>query len=183
MTGGIDLKAEDRLRHLYEAYAHRVLAYAARRTDHHEARDVVSQTFLVTWRRIDEVPDDAIGWLLAVARKILANERRASSRRASLSERASIALENEGDFAGAVTERIGALEALDRMSAWDREALMLMAWERLDYKTAAQVMACSVSIFKVRLHRARSKLSRFLASPETNDGRVLAPRSTTQEVK
>ena len=138
---------------------------------------------MVAWRRVEEVPEDGIGWLLGVARKILANERRAHSRRSALNERASVAFKQERDFAGAVTERIQAIEALNQLSDWDREALMLMAWERLDYRTAAQVMNCSVSIFKVRLHRARLKLSRLIDSPETNSVDVLAPRSTTPEAK
>lgn len=50
---------------------------AVRRYVHHRgvtggrADDVVAETFLVAWRRLDEVPDDdPVPWLLAVARNV-----------------------------------------------------------------------------------------------------------------
>ena len=39
---------------LYADLMPRVLGYALRRTDAEEARDVVSETFTVAWRRFDE---------------------------------------------------------------------------------------------------------------------------------
>ena len=61
----------------------RVLGYALRRTDAEEARDVVSETFTVAWRRFDDVPEGeaALPWLLTTARKVLANHRRAAESR------------------------------------------------------------------------------------------------------
>lgn len=180
---GDRLTSDDRLRELYETYAYRVLAYAARRTDRDAARDVVSQTFLVACRRIDEVPAEPIAWLLGVAGKVLANERRATSRRSALSERVSLTRTEDGDPSEVVTDRIRALEALDRLGDWDREALMLMAWDRLDYKSAATVMSCSPSVFKIRLHRARRRLAEILDVHDPSDAErsLVAPRP--QEAK
>lgn len=143
----------------------------------------MSQTFLVAWRRIDEVPADPIPWLLGVARNVLANERRATSRRAALTDRASVLPPIESDPSDAVTDRIRALEALKQLGNWDREALMLMAWERLDYKSAAAVMACSPSVFKIRLHRARRKLAEVLDVPDPSDAERSLLASKPQEAK
>jgi DNA-directed RNA polymerase specialized sigma24 family protein len=49
-------------------------------------QDVAAETFQVAWRRLEAVPFDAAPWLYAVARRVLANERRAASRRAALPE-------------------------------------------------------------------------------------------------
>lgn len=37
-----------------------VRAYALRRAPHDVAQDVAAETFLVAWRRLDEVPGDAL---------------------------------------------------------------------------------------------------------------------------
>ena len=58
---------------LYERHAALVLAYARRRIGAAEAEDVLAETFLVAWRRRDEVPDDALPWLYAVAGNVLRN--------------------------------------------------------------------------------------------------------------
>ena len=48
----------ERFERLYDACYAPVLGYACRRTDSiDDARDVVSETFMTAWRRLDEVPD------------------------------------------------------------------------------------------------------------------------------
>jgi hypothetical protein len=51
-----------------------LLAYALRRVaEPSDAADVVADTYLVAWRRLDQVPADAERpWLFGVARKVLA---------------------------------------------------------------------------------------------------------------
>jgi RNA polymerase sigma-70 factor, ECF subfamily len=39
---------------------------------------------LTAWRRLDEVPDPALPWLLGVARRVVANQRRGEQRRERL---------------------------------------------------------------------------------------------------
>ena len=60
---------------------------ARRRIGADEAEDVLAETFLVAWRRRDDVPDDALPWLYAVAGNVLRNRTRAQRRRAALSAR------------------------------------------------------------------------------------------------
>ena len=69
---------------LYERHASLVLAYARRRIGADEAEDVLAETFLVAWRRRDDVPDDALPWLYAVAGNVLRNRTRSARRQAAL---------------------------------------------------------------------------------------------------
>lgn len=159
----------ERFRLLYEAHAPAVLAYGIRRLGREEARDVVAETFLVAWRRLDEVPDHALPWLYGVARKVIGNLRRSRSRARALQDKLSeSAVTISGpDHADEVDARLALRSALDRLSEWDREALALVAWERLTNNEAASVMGCSPATFGVRLHRARRRLHRRLETGQT----------------
>jgi DNA-directed RNA polymerase specialized sigma24 family protein len=54
-----------------------------------DAADVVAETFLVAWRRIDDLPPGREGrlWLYGVARRVCANHLRGVRRRHRLAER------------------------------------------------------------------------------------------------
>jgi len=70
------------------AHSASVLAYAYNRgASRSEAEDVVSEVFLVCWRRLDIVKDPAALWILEVARKVCANQRRSWDRRGALKTR------------------------------------------------------------------------------------------------
>jgi RNA polymerase sigma-70 factor (ECF subfamily) len=151
-----------------------VLAYALRRAGcDADARDVVAETFLVAWRRFDEAPSDSrLPWLYGVARRLLANQRRAATRRSALVDRlgsaASPAAAADGD--GAL------LDALARLAAGDREVLLLVAWEGLSAEEAGHVLGCRGATVRMRLHRARGRLAALLDEP----GTVLAPAASME---
>lgn len=151
---------------LFMAHAAVVRAYAARRVSPGEVDDVVSDVFVVAWRRLDDVPDDAIPWLLACARRIIANRLRAGRRQLALRER--LAWERPGSpvISSAPIADAGLADALARVSAVDREALMLVAWEGLDHQRAALVVGCSPRAFSMRVHRARERLAAAIADLE-----------------
>ena len=159
---------DERFEGLFRENYPAVRAYALRRTSGDAAQDVVSETFLVAWRRLDEVPADALPWLYGVARRVLANRRRTADRSAALEERlASVAPRDNprdpGDSAGdAEILRI----ALGRLSEPSREALMLVAWHGLSGARAARAAGCTRAAFAVRLHRARARLAAELAAQQ-----------------
>jgi RNA polymerase sigma-70 factor (ECF subfamily) len=73
---------DDGFAELWDAHYDDVLSYAARRVDHETARDVAAETFLIAWRRRDDIPADRpFPWLLNVAWNVLANEARGHRRR------------------------------------------------------------------------------------------------------
>ena len=68
---------------LYEVNSGPILAYALRRVEQPaDAADVVANTFLVAWRRLDDIPDGdrARLWLYGTARRVLANHYRSDRR-------------------------------------------------------------------------------------------------------
>jgi RNA polymerase sigma factor (sigma-70 family) len=159
---------EDRFEGLFREHYPAVRAYALRRTSRDAAQDVVAETFLVVWRRLDEVPADALPWLYGVARRVLANQRRSAQRGAALTQRIAgstsrAAEEDPGERAGdAELLRL----ALSRLPEASREALMLVAWHGLSGARAARAAGCSRAAFAVRLHRARGRLAAELAALE-----------------
>ncbi|HSH59182.1 MAG TPA: sigma factor, partial [Acidimicrobiales bacterium] len=67
----------ERFHRIYDTNYERILGYALRRTATVEdAYDVVSETFLTAWRRLDDVPDGerARLWLYGTARNVLTNQ-------------------------------------------------------------------------------------------------------------
>ena len=137
-----------------------VRGYALRRTSPEAAQDAVAETFLVAWRRFDDVPEDALPWLFGVARRVLANQRRASGRGEALQRRLAGAGEGRPTSPEeSVTESDVVRVALARLSERDREALMLVAWHGLSGKRAARAAGCTRAAFDVRLHRARRRLA------------------------
>ena len=146
-----------------------MLGYAIRRTeDRAAAEDAVSETFLVAWRRLDAVPPDPLPWLLGTARKVLANQRRAARRRTP--DGPLIPLEAVPDPAlGAslpdlVADREAFADAFAALSAADRELLTLVSWDGLAPREGAAVLGISAAVFSLRLHRARRRLMKGLAS-------------------
>jgi RNA polymerase sigma-70 factor (ECF subfamily) len=141
-----------------------VSAYVRRRATAEVADDVVAETFLVAWRRLEDVPPEPKGWLLAVARRVLANQRRATARRAALTAHAASAMSPKAD-AGEGDARV--LRALAKLSERDRDLLLLSAWDGLTAAEIAAAVGCSRAAAKVRLHRARRRLQRQLAELDT----------------
>ena len=146
---------------LWAAYAGRVLAYATRHVGPDDAQEVVSETFLVAWRRLADVPGHSLPWLLVVARNTVANHRRSSYRGAVLQGELARLQHAAAPGAGAdvtATERALALSRLAALAPREREALLLVSWDGLDPAEAAEVAGCTVAAFHVRLHRARQRL-------------------------
>ena len=169
---------------MFRRHYPRVLAFVQRRTDPARAHDVVADTFATAWRHIGRLPDDPLPWLYRVARNSLANEERAARRQLRLAQRiAGRGVAPAADHAVAVVADAGLRQALAALSATDREALLLIAWDGLDHDAAARVLGCSAVAFKVRLHRARKRLARLLdtADAETEPApieirRALSPK-------
>jgi RNA polymerase sigma-70 factor (ECF subfamily) len=140
-------------------------AYALRRGSPHDAADVVAETLLVAWRRLDELPPapDDVPWLFGVARRVLSNQRRSSTRRSALVERLAV------EIAPAVrpVEPDGSLAAaMAGLRDDQREVLRLVVWEGLTTSQLAVALGCTPNAAAARLHRARWALRVALDSDE-----------------
>lgn len=164
-----DHAAIERFQALYAEHHARVYAYAVSRVGRQLADEVVSEVFLVAWRRLADVPAPALPWLLTVARNTASSQFRGSARQRSISAemRAWVteAELSEPDVADAVSERLSVLTALAALPEADRELLTLVAWHGLKPNEAARVVGCSTATYFVRLHRARRRLERAMADP------------------
>ncbi|MEQ1699635.1 MAG: sigma-70 family RNA polymerase sigma factor [Ilumatobacteraceae bacterium] len=135
-------------------------AYARRRADHATADDVVAEALLVLWRRLDEVPTDLVlPWCYGVARRCLANQRRADHRRNALVDRLTAERSQPTE-----AEADPALEAaLAALSADDREIVRLWAWEQLQPREIGTVLDISANAAAIRVHRAKQRLAEAMA--------------------
>ena len=143
---------------IFRAHYGAVQAYARRRLPERD-EDVVAETFLVAWRRLDRVPDDPLPWLYAVARRVVADLRRSARRQTALAER--LAVRDAAHPLPDLPDRKLAT-ALAALSERDRELLLVVHWEGLGLARAAQVLECSRPALATRLWRARRRLSREL---------------------
>jgi RNA polymerase sigma-70 factor (ECF subfamily) len=163
---------------MVEDHFRELVGYAVRRVGSpDDASDIVAETMLVAWRRIDEVPpgDRARLWLYGVARRVVANHRRGQLRRQQLSERLSQqVVEVMPDPSDAADSIAAVRQALARLSDDDRELIMLTAWDGLDPREAAVVLDVPARTIRTRLHRARARLRRQLGDAFDDGGHVLS---------
>jgi RNA polymerase sigma factor (sigma-70 family) len=166
-----EAERRERFRAVYEENYAPILGYALRRTRADEAQDVVAETFLVAWRRLDDVPaHEARLWLYGTARRVLANRARSERRRGRLDARLReqpVVTHTDAHQGGTVAA------AFARLRPDERELLSLVAWEGLDTEEISRVLGCSANAVRVRLHRARRKLARELEDDEALSGTQL----------
>ena len=168
---------EDLVTRVYERHAPAIAAYALRRAAAADAADVVADTFLVAWRRHDELPDEpnTLPWLYGVARRVLANQRRSRDRRTRLHERLRadfIEFDARDERIDDTAEFRRVATALHTLSETDAELLRLTAWEGLSPTELATAMQLEPTAVRQRLRRARQRLKHRLAT--IDDDAVLA---------
>jgi RNA polymerase sigma factor (sigma-70 family) len=156
----------ERFTTLYDRHYRSVLGYTLLRADQGVAEDVASETFLIAWRRLDDLPEAPLPWLLGVARNLLYKQYDSHRRRQVLAERITAAT-NPRDLAGpdvadGVVERDTARAVLSALGEKDVEAIVLTTWYGLSPREAARVVGCSATTFTVRVHRARRRLATTL---------------------
>jgi RNA polymerase sigma-70 factor (ECF subfamily) len=161
-------------RRLYQDHYSEIAAYARRRLDAQDAEDLVAETFLVVWRRIEDIPEGDLTrpWLYAVARRVLSQGRRSRGRWERLVNRLGglrrteeIAVMTED-----LEDRDVVRHALARLRPQDQELLRLAEWEDLDHAELARVFGCSSNAIAIRLHRAHRRFSEALDAVDREAG-------------
>ena len=180
--------SEQRYQRLFDRYHGQLYAYCRRRTDAQTAADSLAETFLVAWRRIDDVPDGdaALGWLYGVARRVLSNEFRRSRRSRRLVAR----LRSDGSVSGPTPEvvvvrqeRAGImLNAVARLRPQDQEVLRLAWWEELPHAEIAGILGCSPNAASHRIHRAARRVAKEYQRLNHAHPAVEAGRGACEEV-
>jgi RNA polymerase sigma-70 factor (ECF subfamily) len=147
---------------IFDRHFDAVHRYLAGRAGRQHADDLTSQTFGVAFERRTRFrldASDARPWLLGIATKLLANDRRAEQRRLEMVGQlgcdtrqavgsASSVLDSDRDVAS----------ALAKLDAAQRDVLLLHAWGQLSYEEIADALGIPVGTVRSKLSRARERL-------------------------
>jgi RNA polymerase sigma-70 factor (ECF subfamily) len=167
-SSGGALEREARFRALYDDAYPDLLRFVSRRVQPGFAEDVVADTFLAAWRRIDALPVEpgsARAWLFGTARRSLLNERRGARRREALAVRIAELPDNDrypGTDPDQVAARLDLAASWRRLTPADQEVLALTVWDELTGAEAATVLGISPVAYRLRLSRSRRALRRLL---------------------
>jgi RNA polymerase sigma-70 factor (ECF subfamily) len=163
---------------LFRRHAPCIQRYVVRRLGPDDADDVVAETFLLAFRQragYDPTRGDARPWLYGIATNLIGRHRRAEIRQYRAFARTGADPVTE-PFTDQVDARVSAdaasgrlADALARLPAAHRDALLLVAWGDLSYEEAASALGVPVGTVRSRLSRARSRLRRALGSADLSD--------------
>ena len=149
--------------------------FLARRTDPATAEDVLAETLLVCWRRVDDLPEQPLPWAYGVARNCLRNAERSVRREQRLTAR--IATVDPPPVSTPATDASTDDAADDELAIAlaslrpeDAELLRLWAWEQLTPADIATVLGVTANAASIRLHRARQRLRSRLRKSEAGSG-------------
>jgi RNA polymerase sigma factor (sigma-70 family) len=173
---------EDRFRELYERNYPFILRYVRRRLDVRTSSDldVVSESFAVAWRRLDDVPlaPEDLPWLYGVTRNVLRRQQRRGRQVRRLQIRLELQPEVSSEPLGVDAEtRTAVRQAIGALSEIDQEIVTLSFWEALTHAQIASVLDLSENAVELRLRRARSRLRATLSVWGLDD--VVANRAAT----
>ena len=162
----------ERFRILYNDLYDDLWRYIQRRSiNTEEARDTLSEVFLVAWRRLEDIPagNEARLWLFGVARNLVKTSWRKRKRSGDLLVRIGsemstrVTTDEELDNSGVLK----IVKALQFLSENDQEILRLLAWENLSHKEISVVVGCSENAVAIRIRRARVRLMKVLQSEKS----------------
>ncbi|WP_282848392.1 RNA polymerase sigma factor [Microbacterium oxydans] len=154
---------------LFDRHARAVNAFATYRIGRHAAEDVLSETFLVAFRRradFDTDVESAAPWLLGIASRLIRRHRAVEAKHwrsfaASVSQQDHSSLGGLDDAMSRVDAEREVQSLKTRIAALapkDRETLLLYAWQGLTYEEIAVALAVPVGTVRSRLNRVRTRL-------------------------
>lgn len=152
---------------LVRRYKDVLFRYAERMTGRpDDAADIVQQTFIKGYRRLDSCqPDRVGGWLFRITVNLCKDHLKSRRRRdVSLDapEALAVARQEPGEGAERAEIREEIFAALQQLSPEQREAFVLKHVEGWSYEDMAERLGVSVSALKMRVHRARDELQELL---------------------
>lgn len=160
---------------LYEAHYASIRAYASACVSAGDVDDIVAETFLVAWRRSDDIPADwPRGWLIGVARNVVRVRQRASRRATNFVDQLALAPANpqaSADEEHLADQQIRALKkALSTLKDSDQEVLVLAGPYEFSLEEIALALDITSNAAGVRVHRARERLRAAFAKSAATGG-------------
>jgi RNA polymerase sigma factor (sigma-70 family) len=174
---GASVAEPERFAEIFDRHWDEIYRYVGRRLGPDAAEDVSAETFTVAFRsrgRYDLTRADARPWLYGIATNLIGQHRRVERRRQRSLAHANAEWASEpfdGDSDARLTaQRLGPriASALTRLSAAERDLLLLIAWADLTYEEAARALDVPMGTVRSRLHRVRKKFRRALGPMEEN---------------
>jgi RNA polymerase sigma-70 factor (ECF subfamily) len=149
---------------LYERHADDVLRFALYLAgERAEAEDIAAETFARAWVAREEIRVGTVkAYLLMIARNLYRSSKRRGLRPSVVDEHVPDpgAAPEAGAHARGELERV--LAAVQRLPELDRAALLMRAQGELSYEAIAAALDLSVAATRVKVHRARLKLSELV---------------------
>ena len=176
---------------LYRRYLAQVYSYAYYELgDHHEAEDATERTFLAALSGLERFeerarPADGEGastfrvWLFQIARNTIANQRRGRRRHPQAPLEAAALVADPLDLEGGVAvrdEAAAAWNAVGRLPADRRRALVLRFVEEMSTAEIAGILGRTEGAVRVLIHRALRTVARDLTQAADGHGRS-SPRN------
>jgi RNA polymerase sigma-70 factor (ECF subfamily) len=146
---------------IFDRHFNAVHRYIARRAGRQRADDLASQTFVVAFEtRARFRPDSpsARPWLLGIATKLLANDRRAEQRLLETYGQLSVDARRTAGASSPPEPAEDVAAALAKLDPGQRDVLLLHAWGELSYEEIADALEIPVGTVRSRLSRARASL-------------------------
>ncbi len=154
-----------------------IYRYAARRTGESAAEDVMAETFLIAFERLDSFDHawaDARPWLFGIATNLLRKHHRTEAKILKVLAKSS-GRDADADSTERIAEQLDAAAAtsalaaaLRKLSAVDRECILLYAWAELNYEGIAEATKVPIGTVRSRLNRARRILKAAAGSHQIN---------------
>lgn len=154
---------------IFERHVRPVGGYVRRRIGTDAVDDVLSETFLVAFRKratFDHRQESSIPWLLGIATRVVKSHRAAEARQWRAFESSSAAVVDPESPHSASDSRLDADAALRALapriaalSQKERDTLLLHAWADLTYEQIADALNVPVGTVRSRLNRIRRKLA------------------------
>lgn len=154
----VTVEREERFERVARAVIEPVRRFVTRRTRLDVVDDVLADTLVVLWRRLDEVPEDPVPYAYAVARRCLANTERAARRQTRVAGKVA-RLDPPREAEPEPLDDPELAMALASLPPDDREVLRLWAWEQLEPREIAAVLDLTANTAAARLSRAKRKLA------------------------
>jgi len=146
---------------LYERYAPEVYRFALWLSGNPaEADDIASETFVRAWASSGKIRTETVkAYLFTIARNLFLQQQRWQKRQVALEQ---ALLETSSGPQNLVEDRLALVQVLRQLQDLpesERAALVLRVQHELPYAEIARVLGISLSAAKVKVHRARLKLT------------------------
>jgi RNA polymerase sigma-70 factor (ECF subfamily) len=157
---------------LYERYAPDVHRFAFWLSGNSaEAEDITSETFVRAWAGRSKIRTETVkAYLFAIARNLFLQQQRHQKQQVELEQAETIATaERPADTVERRQDWEKVARQLQILPESDRAALILRAQYEMPYAEIARVLGISLSAAKVKVHRARLKLTAVRAAEEVEN--------------